>query len=245
MNYLAGSLSNVAMQYYVNSSKLSSPPAISDWRNIVNGGELFTIRVIQKEFSAWVKDDWKVKPNLTLTPGLRWDYTGVPYLDDGTTTGLVGRRSGFRSFGPRLQRVVESRGTWSGNVYSIRRPGFVQLGSGRLSCHLFELRTCVRICVVTKDVGRRKDDDSWWLSNHLFNRFTAAGNGPFFFLFGRSERRSGPYHCPRGINPVQRVLSGFDKQQFTESEQSEHGCSGACTECASRVDRTIHADRTA
>lgn len=97
MNYLAGSLSNIAMQYYINSSKLSSPPAISDWKNIVNGGELFTINVVQKEFSAWVKDDWKVKPNLTLTPGLRWDYTGVPYLSDGTTTGLVG--GGAAAFG--------------------------------------------------------------------------------------------------------------------------------------------------
>jgi hypothetical protein len=97
MNYLAGSLSNVAMQYYINSPKLSSPPSINDWKSIVNGGELLTIKVIQKEFSAWVKDDWKVKPNLTLTPGLRWDYTGVPYLDDGTTTGLVG--GGGAAFG--------------------------------------------------------------------------------------------------------------------------------------------------
>jgi hypothetical protein len=96
MNYLAGSLSNVAMQYYINSPKLSSPPSIADWKNAVNG-ELLNVKVVQKEFSAWIKDDWKVTKNLTLTPGLRWDYTGVPYLADGTTVGVAG--GGAAAFG--------------------------------------------------------------------------------------------------------------------------------------------------
>src|SRR5213078_2179019 len=67
MNYLAGSLSNVAMQYYINSPQVSSPSQISDWKDFRNN-EFITVKVIQSEFSGWLKDEWKATRNLTLTP---------------------------------------------------------------------------------------------------------------------------------------------------------------------------------
>jgi Carboxypeptidase regulatory-like domain len=96
MNYFAGSLSGLSMQYYLDNPNLSSPPQPSDWRDFRNN-EFITTTVIQTEFSTWAKDEWKVTRNLTLTPGIRWDYTGVPYLDNGTTVGLVG--GGASAFG--------------------------------------------------------------------------------------------------------------------------------------------------
>src|SRR5262249_22522884 len=96
MNYLAGSLSGLAMQYYINSPKLSSPPTSGDWQDYRNN-EFITVNVKQNEITWWAKDEWKVTRNLTLTPGIRWDYTGVPYLADGTTIGLVG--GGAAAFG--------------------------------------------------------------------------------------------------------------------------------------------------
>ena len=96
MNMLAGSLSNVAMQYYIDSPPASSTPAISDWRDFRNN-EYINVTVKQTEFSAWIKDEWKIARNFTITPGLRWDYTGVPYLPNGTTIGMVG--GGGAAFG--------------------------------------------------------------------------------------------------------------------------------------------------
>jgi len=96
MNFMAGSLSNVAMQYYLNGPTASTTPSISDWKDFRNN-EYITTTIVQREFSAWAKDEWKARRNLTLTMGLRWDYTGVPYIKDGSTIGLIG--GGGAAFG--------------------------------------------------------------------------------------------------------------------------------------------------
>jgi outer membrane receptor protein involved in Fe transport len=48
----------------------------------------------QNEFNAFVKDDWRVTPNLTLNLGVRYDLMRVPYLlsatGQGFTPGLEG-----------------------------------------------------------------------------------------------------------------------------------------------------------
>ena len=75
----------------------------------------------QNEFSALAKDDWKVTRNLTITPGVRWDYYGVPYLGYGMTVGARWWRArGLRCFRPGLHRLDES-----GNVGDVTSFEFV------------------------------------------------------------------------------------------------------------------------
>jgi hypothetical protein len=53
---------------------------------------------IMHEFSAFFKDDWKIRPDLTLNLGVRYDYYGVPFIGNGMTVGLEG--GGGAIFGP-------------------------------------------------------------------------------------------------------------------------------------------------
>ena len=44
----------------------------------------------QNEFSWFFKDDWKVRPDLTLNLGVRWEWFGVPYEASGMMAAPVG-----------------------------------------------------------------------------------------------------------------------------------------------------------
>ncbi|PYS48975.1 MAG: hypothetical protein DMG13_24360, partial [Acidobacteria bacterium] len=49
----------------------------------------------QREFDMFFQDEFKLKPNLTLTAGIRYEYYGVPWDARGITAGLSGGSTGL------------------------------------------------------------------------------------------------------------------------------------------------------
>jgi hypothetical protein len=52
----------------------------------------------QRELRVFVQDTWKLKPNLTLTYGLAWQYYGVPFEINNNLSNLFQDPSGFAPF---------------------------------------------------------------------------------------------------------------------------------------------------
>ena len=102
MTYFSGAIQRVTQLFYFVPDVAGQYG--SRWNDTSLGEDWYKYTLRNQEFSFFFKDDWKVNNSLTLNLGVRWEYYGVPYVDDGKTLGLKG--GGNSAFG--VSKVVEA-----------------------------------------------------------------------------------------------------------------------------------------
>jgi len=126
MMMLAGSVANV--QQYFSMLRPSQTDRFVDFRDAWNNpdipdlhGKLRDWR--QREFAAFFKDDFKLRPSLTLNLGLRWDYYGVPFTGNGLTPSPVGGSSALFGYSGRSFSDWMSFGPQKGDLTAVELVG--------------------------------------------------------------------------------------------------------------------------
>src|SRR5262245_42474696 len=85
---LAGGVASLTQNFELESA------SDTQFRDFLEQGRKGKHREIhQNNFNAFFKDDWKIRPSLTVNLGLRWDYFGTPY----DQYGLMGQPKGGKS----------------------------------------------------------------------------------------------------------------------------------------------------
>jgi len=111
--FLTGSVSSASQQYWItNSQNVTS----GKWSDFSTSGDRLRNQ-INKEWAAFVKDDFKVTRRLTLNLGIRWEFRASPYIDTGFTAAVLGYGSG--AFGA----TRGARGTTANPFNGFMTPG--------------------------------------------------------------------------------------------------------------------------
>ena len=89
--FMHGSIDQANQLYWIDDA---NDVANGTWESFATLERKFRDQILN-ETSFFVKDDWKIRPSLTLNLGLRWEWYGVPYIGSGFTTTTPGQGIGL------------------------------------------------------------------------------------------------------------------------------------------------------
>ena len=110
---LAGSVNSATMLYWVGSQ---ADTKNGTWQDYVTADKR-NRQQVANEWDAFFKDDWKVKPSLTLNLGVRYEFYGAPYLKGGYTASVIDQGAGLFGMSRTASGGLFDHWLSPGNIY--------------------------------------------------------------------------------------------------------------------------------
>jgi len=86
LTFLSGSVNGIYQAFYI----VKNANGGYDWNDVSQGQRYYENDIRSRELSLFFKDDWKITSDLTLNLGVRYEYYGVPWNNNGMTAALEG-----------------------------------------------------------------------------------------------------------------------------------------------------------
>ncbi len=134
--------SNATYYYGVTAGGVAATPYLVQYPNIVPGYTDTSVSTTDKQFSAYIQDDWQVNDRLELNIGLRWDHEEVPaYLDYVTPSDVVaGINSLFPGSTLTYKQVLALQISDKAGSPGINLDNYISTGSNRKAPNNFSPR---------------------------------------------------------------------------------------------------------
>ena len=136
---VSADLANATYYYAVTPSGVASTPYEVQFPVVNQGISAPRVTTTDKQYSAYIQDDWTVSPHLTVNLGLRWDHEEVPaYLNFVTPANVVAGINGLFPGTNETYASVLAKGYGSMPGFNIN--DYISTGSNRKAPNNFSPR---------------------------------------------------------------------------------------------------------
>ena len=133
-------LANATYYYAVTAAGVAATPQQVQYPNLAAGFNSASVTTTDKQYSAYVQDDWNINRHLTLNLGVRWDHEVVPaYLNYVTPANVVAGINGpFSATVSQSYASVLAEG--NGNTPGFNINDYISTGNNRKAPNNFSPR---------------------------------------------------------------------------------------------------------
>lgn len=205
---VSSNLSNATYYYAVTPAGVASTPMEVQYPNLTAGFANASVTTTDKQYSAYVQDDWNVNKHLTLNLGVRWDHEVVPsFLNFVTPENVVTALNG--PFPGTTQTYAEVLAQGFGNMPGFNINNYISTGNNRKAPNHFSPRLGFSYdfngdnqTVVFGGYARAYNRNLFRTLSLEATKIALNGNPQVYFPSPQTQDSFGPCATPADINPA-------------------------------------------
>ena len=201
-------LGNAVYYYSVLPSGVAATPYQIQYPALTPGVTSANVTTTDKQYSAYIQDDWNVNRHLTINLGLRWDHEVVPAYTDFVTPDLVVEGINSPTFAGTDQSFAEVVAKGFGPTPGYDIYDYISNGHNRKAPHNFSPRLGFSYDiygdnrhVIFGGYGRAYNRNLFSILSLEVTKIALNNNPQVYFPSPQTQDSFGPCATPADINP--------------------------------------------